>query len=95
LRYREEGAFRALLEQGGLRDIVIERATAALDVASPRWLAERIAFAPGMAALLARLGSQRDAVLAAFVDRLETTRGQGPITLRAVASIGSGRGTKA
>jgi SAM-dependent methyltransferase len=91
LRYREEGTFRALLEQGGLRDVVIERATATLAAPSPHWLAERIAFAPGMAALVARLGSQRDAVLAAFVDRLEATRGRGPIALQAVASIGSGR----
>src|SRR5204863_220695 len=77
LRYCDDAAFRALLEAGGLRSIAIEHATATLAVPSAPWLAERIAFAPGMAALVARLGAQRAAVLGAFVDRLEATRGSG------------------
>jgi SAM-dependent methyltransferase len=90
LRYRDDAAFRALLHQGGLRRIAIERVTAALDVPSARSLAERIAFAPGMSALLSALGPRRDRVVAAFMSRLERSCGTAPIALGAVAWIGIG-----
>jgi ubiquinone/menaquinone biosynthesis C-methylase UbiE len=91
LRYCEETAFRALIEGAGLRLVSIRRMEATLQVPSAPWLADRIAFAPGMAALVSRLGSRGKAVLDAFVDRLERSRGAGPFGLRAVAFIGVGR----
>jgi SAM-dependent methyltransferase len=90
LRFKDEAAFRALLASGGLRDVTIERATGWLAAPDARWLAERLAFAPGMAALLDALGERRNDVLAAFVERLETAQGMGPVVLSAVAFVGSG-----
>jgi SAM-dependent methyltransferase len=91
LRYRDPAVFGDLLDEAGLLDIVIERISAPLVAPSPRWLAQRIAFAPGMAAMVGALGPRRDAVLDTFVHRLETTRGSGKLRLQAVASIGVGR----
>src|SRR5262249_29123381 len=91
LRFTDEAAFRALLADGGLRDVTIERVTGRFAVPGARWLAERLAFAPGMAALLGALGERRTDVTAAFVERLEATQGKGPVTLAAVAFVGSGR----
>jgi ubiquinone/menaquinone biosynthesis C-methylase UbiE len=91
LRYCEEAAFRVLIEGAGLRQVSIRRTEAMLQVPSAPWLADRIAFAPGMAALVSRLGSRGKAVLGAFVDRLEMSRGPGPFGLRAVALIGVGQ----
>jgi len=90
LRFIDEAAFRALLTEGGLRDVTIERVTRRLEAPGARWLADRLAFAPGMAALLAALSERRADVMAAFVERLEATQGKGPITLAAVAFVGSG-----
>jgi SAM-dependent methyltransferase len=90
LRYREDAAFRALLERGGLRDVTVDHVSARLDISSARWLADNVAFAPGMAALIARLGQHRPAVLNAFVARLEKSHGRGRFGLHAVASIGVG-----
>jgi SAM-dependent methyltransferase len=94
LRYRDPEVFGNLLAQAGLRGIVIERASAALVACSPQWLADRMAFAPGMAALVGALGARRNDVLEAFVRRLEATQGSGPVRLEAVASIGIGRVTR-
>ena len=91
LRFTDEAAFRALLADGGLRDVTIERTTGQLEVPGARWLADRLAFAPGMAALLGALGERRTDVTAAFVERLEAAQGKGPVTLAAVAFVGSGR----
>ena len=91
LRFTDEAAFRALLADGGLRDVTIERVTGRFAVPGARWLAERLAFAPGMAALLGALGERRTDVTAAFVERLEATQGKGPVTLAAVAFVGGGR----
>jgi SAM-dependent methyltransferase len=91
LRFTDEAAFRALLADSGLRDVTVERVIGRLAVPGPRWLADRLAFAPGMAALLGALGKRRADVMAAFVERLEATQGRGPITLAAVAFVGSGR----
>jgi hypothetical protein len=56
---------------------------------SPAWLAERLAFAPGMAALLDGFGAARAEVITAFRKRLEATRGSAAISLLARAYIGS------
>ena len=43
---------------------------------SARWIAERIAFAPGMAAMVDALGSDRVRVLDTFVAALERDQGK-------------------
>jgi len=91
LRFTNAAAFRALLTDGGLCDVTIERVTGRLEVPGARWLADRLAFAPGMAAFLGALGERRMDVLAEFVERLEAAQGIGPITLAAVAFVGNGR----
>jgi ubiquinone/menaquinone biosynthesis C-methylase UbiE len=91
LRYREEADFRALFRAAGLADPAIVTATARLEGPSARWLSERIAFAPGMAAMLAGLGERAPAVLERFVANLEARLGQGPIRLSGVTFIGTAR----
>jgi len=90
LRFRDEAAFHALLTDAGLRDVRIERVTIRLEVPGARWLADRLAFAPGMAALLGALGERREEVKTRFVERLEAVQGKGPVLLAAVAFVGSG-----
>jgi ubiquinone/menaquinone biosynthesis C-methylase UbiE len=89
LRYRNEADFRALLQGAGFENISIETVTSGLEAPSARWLAERIAFAPGMAATVAGLGDRRNTVLEAFVRNLEQKQGTGKIRLEAVAFVGS------
>jgi hypothetical protein len=89
LRYRDEADFRALFAGADLEQPVIQRVSARLEVRSPRWLAERIAFAPGMAAMMVGLGHRRSAVIERFVKNLETRLGTGPIGLAGVAFIGT------
>jgi SAM-dependent methyltransferase len=91
LRFTEEGEFRTLLERGGLREVMIARVSGTLMAPGAGWLAARLAFAPGMAALLAALGERRNDVLSAFAARLEAAQGRGPIALTAAAFVGSGR----
>ena len=90
LRYREEGDFRALFADAGLTGPVITTATAHLNAPSARWLSERIAFAPGMAAMLSGFGERAPAVRERFVQNLEMRWGCGPIDLSGVAFIGVG-----
>jgi ubiquinone/menaquinone biosynthesis C-methylase UbiE len=89
LRYRYEADFRALLQGAGFVKISIEAVTGGLEAPSARWLAERIAFAPGMAATVVGLGDRRNAVLEAFVRNVEQKQGTGKIRLEAVAFVGS------
>jgi ubiquinone/menaquinone biosynthesis C-methylase UbiE len=89
LRYREEADFRALFRAAGLSDPTIVTVTARLEAPSARWLSERIAFAPGMAATMAGLGDRAPAVLARVVANLEARLGQGPIGLSGVTFIGT------
>ncbi|MBV9076002.1 MAG: methyltransferase domain-containing protein [Methylobacteriaceae bacterium] len=91
LRFREEPAFRALLAAGGFAvEAVIEQA-ASLTAPSARALAADLAFAPGIAALLADQGEDRAAVLERFVADLERDQGTGPVALEAIALIGLAR----
>jgi len=88
LRYREAPEFIALFRAAGLPEPRIKVITAALEAPSARWLAERLAFAPGMAAGIASLGDKRYAVLDAFVRNLEARHGAGAIALKGVAFAG-------
>jgi SAM-dependent methyltransferase len=88
LRFREEAAFRSLLTDAGLvvQDIALleER----WRVPSARWLADHIAFAPGVAAMIEALGADRAPVLETFVSALERDQGAGEVALLAVAHVG-------
>ena len=89
LRFREAPAFRELFESAGFADCVIENHRVLWRLPSARWIAERMAFAPGMAAMLKSYGSFRADVLDAFVTQLERDQGAGEIQLSATAFIGS------
>lgn len=91
LRYSDPAAFRALLASAGLAVEPIRRLEANLEAPSARWLAERLGFAPGLAALLAAQGEAREAVIARFCADLERDQGAGPVDLRAVAQLGLAR----
>jgi len=88
LRYRDEAALRRLLGDAGLTVDAIVRVEERWRVPSARWLADRIAFAPGMAAMVGALGADRPAVLEAFVAALERDQGSGEVALTAIAHIG-------
>ena len=89
LRFKDEPDFRALFTQAGFAEPEIETMTALLHAPSARWLAERIAFAPGMTAMMSNLGDRRSAVIAGFIERLEAEYGTGAVASPAVAFIGS------
>src|SRR5215472_3421054 len=88
LRFKEKDAFQALFAAAGLPTVEISEVAAELVAPSPAWLAERLAFAPGMAALLEGFGGAKAEVIAAFRKRLETPRGTGHISLSARAYLG-------
>ena len=90
LRFADAAAFRDLLGAAALTEITITRVEAALEAPDAAWLAARLAFAPGLAALLAAQGDAREAVLARFVSDLERDQGSGPVRLGAVAFVGTG-----
>jgi len=89
LRFREREEFHALFTAAGLPRAEISEVTAELMVPSAAWLAERLAFAPGMAALLDGFGAAKLEVIAAFRSRLEATRGAQLISLSGRAFLGS------
>ncbi|MBI4275771.1 MAG: methyltransferase domain-containing protein [Rhizobiales bacterium] len=85
LRFRDEPTFRNLFVQAGLTidDIVVLQEKWRLP--SAQWIADRIAFAPGMTAWVGALGADRAAILDAFVTAIERDYGCGEIALSAVA----------
>lgn len=89
LRFKEEPDFRALFADAGFAEARIETAVSLLKAPSAQWLADRIAFAPGMAAMMSTLGDKQPEVISAFVKRLEQTHGTGEIALPGMAFIGS------
>jgi len=89
LRFREKEQFQALFAAAGLPAAEISQVTAELSAPSPAWLSERLAFAPGMAALLDGFGEAKAEVIAAFRKRLEALRGTGRISLAGRAYLGS------
>jgi ubiquinone/menaquinone biosynthesis C-methylase UbiE len=88
LRFKDRDQFQALFERAGFSGIAINSAAASLKAPSARWLADRITFAPGMAAMLASFNPEEAAVLAAFSTRLEQRFGDGEVELGARAFIG-------
>lgn len=88
LRFREATAFHRLMSVGGLRVESIVRVQEQWRLPSARWIADRIAFAPGLSALVAGLGPDCSAVMAAFIDALEREQGRDEVSLSAVAQIG-------
>jgi SAM-dependent methyltransferase len=91
LRFRDEAAFRRLLAGAGLIVEAIVRVEEHWRIPSARWIADRIAFAPGMAATLDALGPDRKPVLDAFVAALERDQGRSEVVFSAVAHIGVAR----
>lgn len=91
LRFVAERDFRALFRNAGLDAEQVRRAEATLGAPSARWLAERLAFAPGLAAMLRGQGEDRENVIARFVSDLERDQGTGPVSLGAVAFVGVAR----
>jgi SAM-dependent methyltransferase len=88
LRHAEPDALAALLVAGGFDAPAITRVEAPLRAESARALAGALDFAPGMASLLAGLGTDRAAVEDTFAQALEADQGCGPVALGAVAQIG-------
>ena len=88
LRFKEKENFRALFAAAGLPAPEIAEVAGEIVAPSPAWLAERLAFAPGMAALLEGFGAARAEVITAFQKRLEA-RGSGRVALLARAYVGT------
>jgi len=89
LRFREREEFQALFAAAGLPTAEISGVTAKLVAPSAAWLAERLSFAPGMAALLDGFGAAKAEVTEAFRSRLEAMRGSQGVSLSARAYLGS------
>jgi SAM-dependent methyltransferase len=90
LRFRDEAVLRRLLADAGLAVSAIARVEQRWRIPSARWLADHIAFAPGMAAMIGALGSDHRRVLDRFVAALEQDQGEGGVELFAVAHVGIG-----
>lgn len=90
LRYVDPNAFKALIADAGFEVETIQTIEVQWPVPSAHWIAERLAFAPGLAAMLAALGPERKAVLDSFTHRLEADKGNGAVLLEAVAHLAIG-----
>ena len=90
LRFTDPRQFKALLHAGGLRSVEIRSVRSDLRAPSAAWLVERLAFAPGMAALLAGFGEARETVLAHYRDSLEIRFARKEIVLQGIAAVGVG-----
>ena len=88
LRFKDKENFQALFAAAGFPAPEIAEVAGELVAPSPAWLAERLAFAPGMAALLEGFGAARAEVVTAFRKRLEA-RGSGGVALLARAYVGT------
>ena len=89
LRFKERREFQTLFAAVGLPKVEISEVTARLIAPSPAWLAERLAFAPGMAGFVDGFGAAKPEVIAAFRRRLEATQGAQRISLSGRAFLGS------
>ena len=87
LRHIDPANLTALMAHAGFTQTEVHRVEATLPAASAQDLAGALDFAPGMAAMLGAMGSERPAILARFVQALEAEQGRGPIALPAVAHI--------
>lgn len=90
LRFREEAEFRALFGAAGLVVDTVLQIEERLRLPSARWLASRMSFAPGMAAMMRSLAEDHEHVMAKFVESIELDQGTGEIALAAVAFVGIG-----
>lgn len=90
LRFIDPDRLRGLLSDAGFRSIAVETVKSALHAPSARELAASLAFAPGMAAMLDALGSDRHAVLDAFTAQLLADGHTGCVSLGAVAHVAIG-----
>jgi SAM-dependent methyltransferase len=90
LRFQDPEIFHRLIGSVGLEVRSITRLEERWTLPSAGWIAQNIAFAPGMAAMVRRLGNDRDAVLQYFKATLERDQGFGPVTLSAMAHVGIG-----
>ena len=93
MRYVDPVAFERLLTDAGFAVDGIQTIEARWPVPSARWLAERLAFAPGLDAMLGAFGKDRSAIVEQFVTRLEADRGALELALDAVAHVAIGRKT--
>src|SRR3990172_2820247 len=87
LRFRDEAALRALVQAGAMAVDAVARFEEWWRLPSARWIADHIALAPGMAAMVGSLGTDRTPILDAFVAKLERDQGRGEVRLSAVAHI--------
>lgn len=85
LRFRDEEAFRRLISESGLHVEKVMRLEERWRLPSARWIADHIAFAPGMSAMADAMGAERSRILDSFVSTLERDQGQGEVFLTAVA----------
>ena len=90
LRFTDPLQFEALFHAAGLSSVDIRSVRSNLRAPSAAWLVERLAFAPGMAAMLASFGEARETVLAHFRDSLEVRFAKKEIELQGMAAIGVG-----
>ena len=81
LRFRERDECAALFKAAGFAGVAIDAHSATLRAPSARWLAARMAFAPGMAAQLTALGADAALVLERFGSAIEAKQGTGEIRL--------------
>lgn len=88
LRFCERDAFRQLFAEAGLEVASMKRLEGRLRAPSTNWLAERLAFAPGLADMLDGFGPDRGTVVARFASNLRRDKGEGAIDLSAVALLG-------
>ena len=85
LRFTDPDRLRALMAGVGFAGMEIMPLAADLHAPSAAALAGMLGFAPGMAAMLDSLESDRDAVLDAFTRQLQADQGDGPVRLGAIA----------
>ena len=90
LRYVDPEVFKALMAGAGFAIEDVTTIEARWAVPSARWIAERLGFAPGLAAMLAALGPDRAAVLESFAATFEADNGAGRFWLGAVAHVAVG-----
>jgi ubiquinone/menaquinone biosynthesis C-methylase UbiE len=87
LRYRERADCIALFHAAGFDDVHVETHRAELRAPSVRWLAERLRFAPGMAAQLDSAGPDAGRVVQRFVTDTEVRQGQGEVRFAGKAFV--------
>lgn len=91
LRYRELPDFEQLFADADLPKPAVERQVAWLVAPNAQWLAQRIAFAPGMASMIEGLATRRETSLSNFISKLEAKFGSSEVRLAGVSFTGTCR----